>query len=37
MRELKSMSGSAKLPYGTLVLGAEGIKDAISGFDDTIC
>jgi len=32
--ELKSMSGSAKLPYGTLVLGTEGIKDAISGFDD---
>ena len=33
--ELKSMSGSAKLPYGTLVLGAEGIKDVISGFNDT--
>ena len=32
--ELKSMSGSAKLPYGTLVLGAEGIKDVISGFND---
>lgn len=32
--ELKSMSGSAKLPYGTLVLGAEGIKDAITGFED---
>ncbi|KAH9059501.1 serine/threonine protein phosphatase 2B [Lactarius vividus] len=32
--ELKSMSGSAKLPYGTLALGAEGIKDAIKGFDD---
>ncbi|KAJ3491189.1 hypothetical protein NLI96_g880 [Meripilus lineatus] len=32
--ELKSVSGSAKLPYGTLALGAEGIKDAISGFDD---
>ncbi|KAI0371410.1 serine/threonine protein phosphatase 2B [Pilatotrama ljubarskyi] len=32
--ELKSMSGSAKLPYGTLALGAEGIKDAISGFED---
>jgi serine/threonine-protein phosphatase 2B catalytic subunit len=32
--ELKSVSGSGKLPYGTLVLGAEGIKDAISGFED---
>ncbi|KAI0062652.1 serine/threonine protein phosphatase 2B [Artomyces pyxidatus] len=32
--ELKSVSGSAKLPYGTLALGAEGIKDAINGFDD---
>ena len=32
--ELKSMSGSSKLPYGTLALGAEGIKDAIRGFDD---
>jgi len=32
--ELKSMSGSSKLPYGTLALGAEGIKDAIKGFDD---
>ena len=28
------MSGSAKLPYGTLVLGTDGVKDAISGFDD---
>ena len=28
------MNGSAKLPYGTLVLGTEGIKDAISGFND---
>lgn len=28
------MSGSSKLPYGTLALGAEGIKDAIRGFDD---
>jgi serine/threonine-protein phosphatase 2B catalytic subunit len=28
------MSGSAKLPYGTLAMGAEGIKDAIRGFDD---
>jgi serine/threonine-protein phosphatase 2B catalytic subunit len=32
--ELKSVSGSAKLPYGTLALGAEGIKDAISGFEE---
>ncbi|THH30998.1 hypothetical protein EUX98_g3182 [Antrodiella citrinella] len=32
--ELKSVSGSARLPYGTLALGAEGIKDAITGFDD---
>lgn len=34
MSELKNVSGSSKLPYGTLALGAEGIKDAISGFDD---
>ncbi|EGN92500.1 hypothetical protein SERLA73DRAFT_172829 [Serpula lacrymans var. lacrymans S7.3] len=32
--ELKSVSGSSKLPYGTLALGSEGIKDAISGFED---
>lgn len=32
--ELKSISGSTKLPYGTLALGAEGIKEAITGFDD---
>jgi hypothetical protein len=32
--ELKSVSGSTKLPYGTLALGAEGIKEAITGFDD---
>jgi|SRR6266850_4304790 len=32
--ELKSMSGSSKLPFGTLAMGAEGIKDAIKGFDD---
>ncbi|KAI0263073.1 Metallo-dependent phosphatase-like protein [Gloeopeniophorella convolvens] len=32
--ELKNVSGSSKLPYGTLALGAEGIKDAITGFDD---
>ena len=28
------MTGSSKLPAGTLALGAEGIKDAIRGFDD---
>jgi serine/threonine-protein phosphatase 2B catalytic subunit len=28
------MSGSTKLPYGALALGAEGIKDAIQSFDD---
>lgn len=32
--ELKSISGSSKLPYGTLASGAEGIKDAINTFDD---
>ncbi|KAF9003339.1 Metallo-dependent phosphatase-like protein [Cyathus striatus] len=32
--ELKSVSGSTKLPYGTLASGAEGIKEAINGFDD---
>ena len=32
--ELKSMTGSSKLPYGTLALGAEGIKEVIKGFDD---
>ncbi|OCH88398.1 serine/threonine protein phosphatase 2B [Obba rivulosa] len=32
--ELKSVSGSGRLPYGTLALGAEGIKEAISGFED---
>jgi len=32
--ELKSMTGSSKLPYGTLALGAEGIKDVIKGFTD---
>ncbi|KAI0299303.1 serine/threonine-protein phosphatase 2B catalytic subunit [Russula brevipes] len=32
--ELKSISGSSKLPYGTLALGAEGIKSAIKSFDD---
>ncbi|KAI0039749.1 serine/threonine protein phosphatase 2B [Auriscalpium vulgare] len=32
--ELKTVSGSSKLPYGTLALGAEGIKNAIKTFDD---
>ncbi|EIW74349.1 serine threonine protein phosphatase 2B [Coniophora puteana RWD-64-598 SS2] len=32
--ELKNISGTTKLPYGTLALGTEGIKDAISGFED---
>jgi hypothetical protein len=32
--ELKNVSGSTKLPYGTLASGAEGIKDAITSFDD---
>ncbi|KAJ6494234.1 Metallo-dependent phosphatase-like protein [Mycena sanguinolenta] len=32
--ELKSVSGSSKLPYGTLASGSEGIKNAITGFDD---
>ncbi|KAJ7648767.1 Metallo-dependent phosphatase-like protein [Mycena polygramma] len=32
--ELKSVSGSSKLPYGTLASGSEGIKSAITGFDD---
>lgn len=32
--ELKSVSGSGKLPYGTLASGTEGIKEAIQGFDD---
>lgn len=32
--ELKSISGTTKLPYGTLASGAEGIKDAITNFDD---
>ncbi|KAJ2915874.1 hypothetical protein MD484_g4559, partial [Candolleomyces efflorescens] len=32
--ELKSVSGSTKLPYGTLASGSEGIKDAINGFED---
>ncbi|GJJ10650.1 3',5'-cyclic-nucleotide phosphodiesterase(PDEase) (3':5'-CNP) [Clathrus columnatus] len=32
--ELKNVSGVTKLPYGSLVLGAEGIKEAITTFDD---
>ncbi|KAL4252939.1 Serine/threonine-protein phosphatase 2B catalytic subunit A1 [Abortiporus biennis] len=32
--ELKSITASGKLPYGTLASGAEGIKDAITGFED---
>ena len=32
--ELKSISGSEALPAGMLASGAEGIKDAIQGFDD---
>lgn len=33
MTELKTVSGG-RLPAGTLMLGAEGIKDAISTFED---
>lgn len=32
--ELKNVSGVNKLPYGTLASGAEGIKEAIQGFED---
>ncbi|ORX50934.1 serine/threonine-protein phosphatase 2B catalytic subunit A1, partial [Hesseltinella vesiculosa] len=32
--ELKSMSPTGKLPVGTLALGVEGIKSAITSFDD---
>ena len=32
--ELKNVSGSGKLPYGTLALCAEGIKEAITSFED---
>ncbi|KAF8191141.1 serine/threonine-protein phosphatase 2B catalytic subunit A1 [Pholiota molesta] len=32
--ELKSVTGSNKLPYGTLASGTEGIREAINGFDD---
>lgn len=34
MSELKSISGSESLPAGMLANGAEGIKEAIQGFDD---
>ncbi|CAG8762033.1 17550_t:CDS:2, partial [Acaulospora morrowiae] len=32
--ELKSVTGDGKLPYGTLALGAEGIKKAITSFEE---
>ncbi|KZV99240.1 Metallo-dependent phosphatase [Exidia glandulosa HHB12029] len=32
--ELKTVSGSSRLPPGALALGAEGIKDAINTFED---
>jgi serine/threonine-protein phosphatase 2B catalytic subunit len=32
--ELKSASGSSKLPYGQLASGSEGIKEAIHNFDE---
>ncbi|KAJ7051505.1 Metallo-dependent phosphatase-like protein [Mycena amicta] len=32
--ELKNISGSGRLPYGALASGSEGIKLAISGFED---
>lgn len=32
--ELKSASPTGKLPYGSLASGSEGIKEAISNFDD---
>lgn len=32
--ELKSASGTGKLPYGSLASGSEGIKDAIHNFDE---
>ena len=34
MSELKSISGTGTLPAGMLASGAEGIKEAIQGFDD---
>ena len=30
------MSGQAKLPYGTLILGADAIKESIANFDDAL-
>ncbi|KAF8131860.1 Metallo-dependent phosphatase-like protein [Boletus edulis] len=32
--ELKNITSTGRLPYGTLALGAEGIKKAISSFED---
>ncbi|CAG8703273.1 27459_t:CDS:10, partial [Dentiscutata erythropus] len=32
--ELKNVTGTGKLPYGTLALGAEGIKQAITSFEE---
>jgi serine/threonine-protein phosphatase 2B catalytic subunit len=32
--ELKNVTGTGKLPYGTLALGAEGIKKAITSFEE---
>ena len=32
--ELKLASATGKLPYGTLALGSEGIKEAITNFDE---
>ncbi|KAJ7240511.1 Metallo-dependent phosphatase-like protein [Mycena rebaudengoi] len=32
--ELKNISGSGRLPYGTLMSGVEGIKSRITGFED---
>jgi hypothetical protein len=36
LSELKSISGSSRLPYGsdTLALGTEGVRNAIKSFDD---
>lgn len=34
MSELKSFAGNSALPAGQLNSGAEGIKEAIQGFDD---
>ncbi|CAG8487403.1 10119_t:CDS:10 [Ambispora gerdemannii] len=32
--ELRNVTGTGKLPYGTLALGAEGIKKAITSFEE---